>query len=145
MSYDPHKIYDLHEIFKKSKLMCKHQGVHGDWRIDNKRCKLHLVDIVHLINQNDIYTLNHEDIAWGMSARPPKGNFRYKHCDISYPCIVARDAPNPYGKKFRLLDGAHRMSKMMDMGITKSNFYILEFAEIRQFYRPEKEKYRDPI
>ena len=145
MSYDPHKIYDLHKIFEMSRLSCKHQGVHGDWRVDNKKCKLHLGDIVHLINQNEVYNLNHEDIAWGISSRPPKSNFRYIRCDISYPCIVARDAPNPYGKKFRLLDGAHRMSKMMDMGITKSNFYILEFTEIRQFFRYEKEKRRDPI
>ena len=145
MSYDPNKTYDLHKIFLMSRLSCKHQGIHGDWRVDSKKCKLHLIDIVHLINQNELYTLNHEDIAWGVSARPPKSNLRYQRCDVSYPCIVARDAPNPFGKKFRLLDGAHRMSKMMDMGITESNFYILEFAEIRQFLRYEKERRRDPI
>ncbi len=145
MSYDPHKIYNLHELFLRSRLKCKHLGNHGDWRIDNKKAELDLVDIVHLINQNEVYTLDHEDIAWGASRRDSKKSFRYQKCDISFPCIVARDAPNPYGKKYRLIDGHHRMSKMMDMGITKSNFYILEFTEIRQFFKFLKERHRDPI
>ena len=136
---------DFYEILMNSVLTCKHRGVNGDWRIDNKNAKLRLREIAHLVSESEIYTLDHNDIAWVSHRRTGTGDRRYDQCDVLCPGIVAKDAPNPYGKKYRLLDGAHRMSKMIDMGITRSRFHVIEFAMVRPFFTFFKEKPNDPI
>ena len=55
---------------------------------------------------------------------------RYLKCDIKYPCIVLNNAVNPHGKKYRLIDGKHRMAKMRKQGITSSEFYVLELNNL---------------
>ena len=39
-------------------------------------------------------------------------------------------APNPFNKTYRMLDGKHRIDKMLSQGITKSLFYLLDLNEI---------------
>jgi hypothetical protein len=55
---------------------------------------------------------------------------RYIKCDISYPGIVVEDAPNPFSKKYRMIDGSHRMAKMLlETLIRESYFYVLTEKE----------------
>ena len=59
---------------------------------------------------------------------------RYHNCDIKFPGIVV-EASNPSNKKYRLLDGKHRIRKMIDKCIDQSLFYVLNLENIRQYFR----------
>ena len=125
---------------------CQYKNtVYGDWRVnDDNSTVLRLSDIIHLLNDDIIQTVDHIDIAWkGMHLHPHyttdnclccKGR-RYKECDIQYPGIISINAPNPYNKKYRMIDGKHRMAKMRKMGIIESNFYVLDFDQITDFIK----------
>ena len=136
---------DLRSVLGNSVLTCKHRGVHGDWRIENKNAKLYLRDIAHLCIETRI--VNFEDVAWRSQFRksPDNTTVKYLNADISFPPILCEDAPNPFGKKYRLLDGVHRMSKMLNSGMTESSFYIVKYNDVRPFFKYFKEKPNDPI
>lgn len=121
---------NLRRILKGGYHVCYHNGEHGDWRVENKDADLYLPEIAHLLIETK--TIDHEDIAWKNFPGKYEG-IRYDECDISYPGIVCKDAPNPYGKKYRMIDGSHRMAKMTDMKVTKSCYYIIEYAILKQF------------
>ena len=128
------KLDDLREQTRQKEVVirCRHCGLNGDWRIDNKNAKLYLSKIIDLLSETKI--IDHEDIAWGMKVDKHWKGPRYDKCDISYPGIVCKDAPNPYGKKYRLIDGNHRMAKMTDMNITKSCYYVIEYAILKPYF-----------
>ena len=51
---------------------------------------------------------------------------RCEEAEISWPCIVVENASNPDDKKYRMMDGRHRMYKMKELNIDESIFYVLE-------------------
>ena len=67
--------------------------------------------------------------AWSSSDITVFGQFPEPE-DVKYPCIVLNNAVNPYNKKYRLIDGKHRMAKMRQLGITSSKFYVLELNNL---------------
>lgn len=86
-----------------------------------------------LVPEN-LKTINHIEIGWkGMYLDKSKINEncvccngeRYYKCNINLPCIVADNVLNPHGKRYRLIDGKHRMNCMKDLGITFSQFYVI--------------------
>tara|TARA_B100000902_G_scaffold59877_1_gene67044 strand:- start:397 stop:801 length:405 start_codon:yes stop_codon:yes gene_type:complete len=121
-----------HARQKEVIIRCRHCGENGDWRIDNRNAKLYLSKVIDLLSETQI--IEHEDIAWGMKVRKHWRGLRYDKCDISYPGIICKDAPNPYGKKYRLIDGNHRMAKMTNMNITKSPYYVVEYAILKPYF-----------
>ena len=123
--------------FKKDTLTGYHDCIknyrYGDWRLFENVNRIDLERISYLLTETQI--LNHEDIAWKGMYLPEEmvtsecvccGGLRYLECDVKYPCIVLNNAVNPYNKKYRLIDGKHRMAKMRQLGITSSKFYVLE-------------------
>lgn len=86
--------------------------------------------IPYLLNRDPIMIL-HDQIAWKCMDDPSaKLDNRYIKCDISYPGIVVEDAPNPFSKKYRMIDGSHRMAKMLlETLIRESYFYVLTEKE----------------
>ncbi|CAN5232161.1 hypothetical protein BH24PSE2_BH24PSE2_18030 [soil metagenome] len=56
---------------------------------------------------------------------------RYRNCDVSQPGIVAENAANPCEKRYRLLDGNHRVHKLIASGATTHRFYVLEPEDFR--------------
>ena len=127
---------DLERMFRgrRSVLTLKDCGVNGDWRIDGRKVKLHLYKISHLLTGDRLRTVDHEEIAWGKNLRKHRRGPRYDACDISFPGILCEGAPNPQGKKYLIVDGAHRMGKMDNMKITQSSFYVIEYAIIKPFF-----------
>ena len=116
---------------------CKDIKCYGDWRLFENVNFIVLDKIKHLLTETQI--LNHEDIAWKGMNLPEEmvtneciccDGLRYLKCDIKYPCIVLNNAVNPHGKKYRLIDGKHRMAKMRKQGITSSEFYVLELNNL---------------
>ena len=86
--------------------------------------------IPYLLNRDPIM-ISHDQIAWKCMDNPSaKLDNRYIECDISYPGIVVEDAPNPFSKKYRMIDGSHRMAKMLlETLIRESYFYVLTEKE----------------
>lgn len=127
---------ELEVMFKHGgdHLWCKNWGEeHGDWRIEGKDAKLYFYEISHLLTPDQIRIVNHEEIAFGQLRRHRQGE-RYDKCDISFPGIICDGAPNPFGKRYRMIDGRHRMAKMINMKVTKSCYYVIEYAILKPFF-----------
>ena len=65
----------------------------------------------------------------------------YKRVDPSIPGIIAFNAPNPYNDKYRMLDGKHRIHKLVSQNVKESQFYVLDFKDIRSYFVSESKKY----
>ena len=63
---------------------------------------------------------------------------RYKRCDTKYPGIVLDNASNNPMKRYRLLDGKHRLRKLIDRGFYRANFYVLDLNDIQQYFRKKQ-------
>lgn len=115
----------------------------GNWEIDNKKfCLIDLKQVAKLLNDNRLQKIKLVDIAW-----KGKHNFpylsgekcsccngeRYINCDIKYPPIIACNAQNPYNNKYRMIDGRHRIQKMLFGGLTENLFYVFNFVELRPY------------
>ena len=116
---------------------CVKSNYYGDWRLFENINHIDLERIKYLLTETQ--TLNHEDIAWKGMDLPEEmvtneciccDGLRYLECDIKYPCIVLNNAVNPHNKKYRLIDGKHRMAKMRQLDITSSKFYVLELNNL---------------
>ena len=115
----------------------------GNWEIDNKRfCLIDLKQVAKLLNDNRLQKIKLVDIAWKGKHNFPHlsgdkcsccGGSRYINCDIRYPPIIACNAQNPYNNKYRMIDGRHRIQKMLFGGLTESLFYVFDFDELRPF------------
>ena len=127
--------------FKKDSLTGYHDCIknerYGDWRLFENINHIDLQKIKYLLIETQ--TLNHDDIAWKGMNLPEEmvtdecvccGGLSYLECDIKYPCIVLNNAVNPHNKKYRLIDGKHRMAKMRKLGITSSEFFVLELNDL---------------
>jgi len=117
-------------------------GGYGDWtlyEVGNTPARIRLKSIKHLLTDNRLQSLKHEDISWkGKDLRSDVvgtrcvccGGRRYVTCDISIPCIVLENVSNPDNLKYRMIDGKHRMMKMRAHGQLDSMFYVLSLDSI---------------
>jgi len=118
-------------------------SLYGDWRINGETMILQLSDIFHLLTDKKIKIISHDRIAWkGMNLSrelfmKTVDQKRYSDCEITYPGIIAKNAPNPYNLKYRMIDGKHRIAKLRQMGIHRSLFYVLEFGKIEKYLKPK--------
>ena len=91
---------------------CNNSPVYGDWRVvdnDDNTIFLDLNDISYLLTKKRLKTVAHDKIGWkGEHLEREKvedeclccEGERYKECNIDYPCIIAKDGPNPYFKEY---------------------------------------------
>jgi len=98
----------------------------------------------HLITEDSLQFLNLKDVAWWGKHHYPKfcgkkcrccGGTRYATADVKYPGVVVKDAPNPYGNPYTLIDGAHRMVKNLNLGMDGNWFYVLYWDEVREYLK----------
>jgi hypothetical protein len=73
----------------------------------------------------DLSRVSYKALADEQTSRP-----RYAYADTAFPMLAAEGAPNPDGKPFRLLDGRHRLHKLVITGATTGSFYIVPYSEI---------------
>tara|TARA_B100001250_G_scaffold87565_1_gene72421 strand:+ start:4186 stop:5373 length:1188 start_codon:yes stop_codon:yes gene_type:complete len=135
-----------HVIIKKSENLT---GTHdcdisdyGDWRLSEDDMELPLSDIKHLLTDDKLQDISFDDIAWkGMNlplserrsnCRCCDGE-RYFKCKTNYPLILCTGVPNPFDKKYRCIDGKHRIDKMISQNKSKSKCYVLEYSDIEQY------------
>ena len=132
--------------------MKKLEGVHicygdeqwGNWRIlENQDAVIRLSRIQHLLTDDKIKTVKHGEICWkGMDMKSELfhgQNPKYTKADISFPCILLENAPNPRNMKYRMIDGKYRIAKKNAMRMKKSEFYVLDFHEIKQYIDTSEE------
>ena len=128
--------------------VAKCDKVEGNWgfpRSDGKFgfiSKIFIQDILHLLVDSRLKTIDLCDIAWkGKHFFPHytgdycyccNGSF-YKDIDLSYPGIVLENAPNPYDSKYRMIDGRHRIMKLLNSGVTSSQYYVINYDEIKEY------------
>ena len=80
--------------------------------------------------------VNFKDIGWkGKDKNHSLVKERYNAADIGYPCILTK-GQNPYNCKYRMIDGKHRITKMKNMGIEESIFYIVDFDIFFKLLQP---------
>ena len=113
-----------------------------DWSISDQPLHLFMEDILYLLIDDNLKNVLLSDIGW-------KGkhdlslitkNLRYKNADPYIPGIIAFNAPNPYNDKYRMIDGKHRIHKLVSQNIKESEFYVLDFKDIKPFFVNNREK-----
>ena len=107
--------------------MCDNNPVYGDWRISEHETELHLLNIKHLLTEDKLQRVCFNDIGWkGKGIDFSLDENRYNRCDVSYPCIITI-GKNPYNCKYRMIDGRHRITKMVNMGLEEADFYVIDY------------------
>ena len=119
---------------------------HGDWTIGGKQYFLPISVVLDYIKTSNttIESVPLKKIAWkGMhTANTDEYDQRYHDCDISFPGVIVEDGENPYDYKYRMIDGCHRIRKIMtETSKTHSDFYVLkneEFIRLLETYETER-------
>ena len=113
-----------------------------DWSISDQPLHLFMEDILHLLTDDRLETVLLSDIAWKGKHKPSlvEQGIRYRNVDPYIPGIIAFNAPNPYNDKYRMIDGKHRIHKLVSQNIKESEFYVLDFKEIKPLFVSESER-----
>jgi len=114
---------------------------YGDWSFEGLTGKVYLKRLNPFLTQSRLEEIEINEIGWKgrnwsdeESINCPCCNGeRYTKCDINIPGIVSINAPNPYNKKYRMIDGKHRIRKRLNNGHTHGLFYVFTYEEIKKF------------
>lgn len=107
--------------------LCNIDRIYGDWTIDENYYILDLKKIKPFLKKESKKLINFKDIGYkGKDMNPLLNEERYNACDINFPGILTV-GQNPYGCRYRMIDGKHRIIKMKNMGMNESIFYILDY------------------
>ena len=123
--------------------------VYGDWTLDGKEYYLNIKDLLPILNdKTGFHRVELSDIAWkgfdlDMSLRADNcsccnGN-RFRDCNPTMPGILLEGTSNPGGRRYRCLDGKHRIEALLSYEQTIGTFYILNMDHIR-YYLNEYDK-----
>jgi len=123
--------------------------LYGNWEFDE--FKLKVLDLENIrkdmLTEDRLQIIKHKEIAWRGKHHFPYNSGEncaccqgqaYLKCDPSIPGIIAYNCPNPYDNKYRMLDGRHRIMRLLFEGKTESKFYVFDFNKIKQFIRDDK-------
>lgn len=125
--------------------------IYGDWRIKNQKEEtlfIRLLNLKPFLTEDRIKTVNFDDIAYkSFDLDRSKthenclccGGTRFFDCDVDYLGILLEGKEyNKFGKKYRMLDGKHRMMKLKDMSKTEYDFYVLSYDEVKEYMIKEE-------
>lgn len=100
---------------------------YGDWRINLNNCILNLENVREYLTNDKLRLVSFKDIAWKGKNMDPRliSKRRYDECNIEFPGIIT-EYQNPYNCKYRMVDGLHRIAKMVNMGMKRTYFYIID-------------------
>ena len=116
---------------------------YGDWTFEGKQYYLNLIDLLPILNdKTGFHRVELSDIAWkgfdlDMSLRadncPCCNGNRFRDCNPTMPGILLEGIENPGGRKYRCLDGKHRIEALLSYEQTLGTFYILNVDHIRYY------------
>ena len=110
----------------------------GNWCITEDLKKVHYLfmeDILHLLTEERIKSVLLKSIGWRdkhIFPSPWSGK-RYDEADIKYPGIITT-GHNPHDNEYRMVDGRRRIHKLLSNGVVESNFYVIEWDELKPFF-----------
>lgn len=107
----------------------------GEWttrRIGDKA--IDVESVIEYINENNVQPIQMSllNIACRDLDVDTKSN-RYKMASTSYPLIVVSRLPNPLNRPYTLIDGRHRLHKILEQGKTDAKVYALKGTDIEEF------------
>lgn len=110
---------------------CTNTYLEGDWSVGESPKVIHCQKLFGKLKNKKI--INFDEICWPYLKNPERLKFklgkinkRYMDADIAFPGIVAEGVINPCNKKYRMVDGSHRLAKMiLDYKIEFAEFYII--------------------
>tara|TARA_R110001606_G_C15327931_1_gene645250 strand:- start:44 stop:394 length:351 start_codon:yes stop_codon:yes gene_type:complete len=87
---------------------------------------IYVKDLEYLLTENRVKALNFSDIY----IRYKKPSERYNKADLNYKGIVAENVGNPESKRYRMVDGSHRASRLVKQHNRKrAYFYVITKKE----------------
>lgn len=89
--------------------------------------------VFDLLTDDKIQVVKLSDIAHLPLLKSEQKLKRYKKADVEYPGILVTGLKNEGGKLFRMIDGRNRITKLKNANITHSEFYVLDFNDIKVF------------
>ena len=145
--FDPSFFYfdSFMEWYEHHHHVCRYDKLYGNWQLPRSdgrldlEYRLYIQDILHLLTDSRLETIDLCDIAWlGKHHHPYNpssewSNRKYQNADPAYPGIILKNAPNPYNNKYRMVDGRHRIMKLLNQGETSSQFYVLDYNDVKQY------------
>ena len=112
----------------------------GNWEASGLHDRVLLIQKIRpLLTDDKIQKIELKEIAWRDKHHFPYRSgdhcpccdgIRYINCDVSYPGIIAYNAPNPYDNKYRMIDGRHRIMKLLFNKEKYGSFYVFNFEEL---------------
>jgi len=147
-------LYDKSQFFEYEISKCvedfdwsRDENYYGDWRIpeldSSDEIPIRLRRINPLLTENNIIEVDFNDIQWFGFDLPSRitgenciccGGERTKKADLSKLGILLDGTTTYSGRRYRSMDGRHRIEKLRSMGFTRSKFYVLNFAEIKNYF-----------
>ena len=121
--------------------------IYGDWRlpeISSDPLFLELIDLIPTLIKKSFELVKLDEIAWkgfdlGLDQRgdncPCCNGIRFKDADSTSPCILLEGTNNPGGRKYRCIDGRHRIEALLSYEITTGLFYKLTLDDIKEHLR----------
>ena len=100
----------------------------GDWKISEEPLIFNLSCLNDVISDLECKTISHNNIGYKYLHKPGVkiNSKRFHDCDISFPGIAVEGAENPYGRRYRIIDGTHRIIKMStNTDAIESKFYVM--------------------
>ena len=152
---DDSNAYDKSQFFEyeKSKIIVedfdssRNEGYEGDWTIPElgtfDELSVRMRRLNPLLTDNNLKEINFDDIQWFGFDLPSRltgenciccGGKRTMNANIKLPGLLLDGTTTFSGRRYRSMDGRHRIEKMRLMGLTKSKFYVLNFSEIKDYF-----------
>ena len=110
--------------------------MNGDWALPGRPdMYINIHEVINLIKLRQIAPqyITIDNIAYKDLSCISPGSLRYKLANSSYPGIVVEGMVNPYKKKYRLIDGRHRLLKILRRGGSKFKVFVLQEVDIKRF------------
>jgi hypothetical protein len=109
-----------------------------EWEIEGiGPASIQVADLFGLIKYKNIFPiqLTLEDISHKEVKSIDTSSSRFILADTKYPMIVVENMPNPHNKRYRMIDGRHRLLKQTQQGLLYFSFYVLQYDDIKYYIR----------
>lgn len=104
----------------------------GEWAVPSLPSAVNVSVLFSYLKDKETKKVNIKDIAYKPITDSDLDKHRLINADTKYPVILVDDMPNPYNSKYRMVDGRHRIRKLIDLGSTTVVAYILSFKDFRR-------------
>lgn len=105
-----------------------------EWKINDTIIGVYVRGAIQFLQEREPQIIRHTLIGWRIAYNPSAEDAedfdRYSRCDVDCPGILVYGAPNPMGRPYRMIDGKHRLCKIMKTtNKCESAFYVLSKEE----------------